>query len=349
MIPFFRKIRKNMADDNRPLKYARYALGEIVLVVIGILIALQINTWNEQRKEREKFDQLLIEVHDELVTNIIRGRSVIDFYYYKDSLIQVFYFDSLNRSKPYLDRITEGMDLFEIKTGAYDKLKNHSENASSQQDSAIANLKELYTEQSYPVQRINDKMLSYMYSNIEYMEKFPWYSEMIMENKYSNEAIDFFRNDPTYRNQVTNFALYGTGDHRDRIESFERNAVGAYNRIRKYLYSKSLIKSDSNLFDYTPHDYEYLVGTYLEQWRSIGEGVADSTVISIENDTLYYTPYLNNGSNTKREIIPVTRYYFRTVYGRGFYLVYYDDVGSVEGIGYSNGTFFIKSEKVQKD
>jgi hypothetical protein len=39
-----------MADDNRPLQYARYAIGEIVLVVIGILIALQINNWNENRK-----------------------------------------------------------------------------------------------------------------------------------------------------------------------------------------------------------------------------------------------------------------------------------------------------------
>jgi len=50
MINFFRRIRKKMADDNKPLKYARYAIGEIVLVVIGILIALQINTWNEDRK-----------------------------------------------------------------------------------------------------------------------------------------------------------------------------------------------------------------------------------------------------------------------------------------------------------
>ena len=49
MIPFFRKIRKKMADDNKPLKYARYAVGEIVLVVIGILIALSINNWNENR------------------------------------------------------------------------------------------------------------------------------------------------------------------------------------------------------------------------------------------------------------------------------------------------------------
>jgi len=41
-----------MADDNKPIKYARYAIGEIVLVVIGILIALQINNWNEMRKEK---------------------------------------------------------------------------------------------------------------------------------------------------------------------------------------------------------------------------------------------------------------------------------------------------------
>ena len=57
MINFFRRIRNlpagkagNMADDNRPLKYMRYAIGEIVLVVIGILIALQINNWNERQK-----------------------------------------------------------------------------------------------------------------------------------------------------------------------------------------------------------------------------------------------------------------------------------------------------------
>ena len=52
MIPFFRKIRKKMADDNKPLKYARYAIGEIILVMVGILLALQINNWNETKKEQ---------------------------------------------------------------------------------------------------------------------------------------------------------------------------------------------------------------------------------------------------------------------------------------------------------
>jgi hypothetical protein len=54
MINFFRKIRKELADDNKPLKYARYAIGEIVLVVIGILIALSINNWNERQVLHKK-------------------------------------------------------------------------------------------------------------------------------------------------------------------------------------------------------------------------------------------------------------------------------------------------------
>src|SRR5210317_1592000 len=53
MINFFRRIRKKLADDNQFFKYSRYAIGEILLVVIGILIALQINTWNEERKFKE--------------------------------------------------------------------------------------------------------------------------------------------------------------------------------------------------------------------------------------------------------------------------------------------------------
>ncbi len=58
MIPFFRKIRKQFADDNKPIKYLRYAFGEIILVVIGILIALQINNWNQERIQVKELDGL---------------------------------------------------------------------------------------------------------------------------------------------------------------------------------------------------------------------------------------------------------------------------------------------------
>ncbi len=50
MIKLFRNIRKNLLAEGKTSKYLKYAIGEIVLVVIGILIALQINNWNEVRK-----------------------------------------------------------------------------------------------------------------------------------------------------------------------------------------------------------------------------------------------------------------------------------------------------------
>ncbi len=59
MIKFFRKIRQNLFMENKTGKYFKYALGEIVLVVIGILIALQINNWNQQRVESKASANLM--------------------------------------------------------------------------------------------------------------------------------------------------------------------------------------------------------------------------------------------------------------------------------------------------
>ncbi len=70
MIPYFRKIRKRFADDNKPAKYMRYAIGEIALVVIGILIALSINNWNEANKTRNKELIYLSNIKEDLILNI---------------------------------------------------------------------------------------------------------------------------------------------------------------------------------------------------------------------------------------------------------------------------------------
>jgi hypothetical protein len=62
MIKFFRKIRQKMLTENKFSKYLIYAIGEIILVVIGILIALQINNWNEARKYKNLEIITLIEI-----------------------------------------------------------------------------------------------------------------------------------------------------------------------------------------------------------------------------------------------------------------------------------------------
>lgn len=70
MINFLRKFRKNFADNNQFLKYSRYALGEIILVVIGILIALQINNSNQERIQKNELEDLMLSISNGIRSDI---------------------------------------------------------------------------------------------------------------------------------------------------------------------------------------------------------------------------------------------------------------------------------------
>jgi hypothetical protein len=70
MIKFFRKIRQRLLSEGKTGKYFKYAIGEIILVVIGILIALQINNWNEERKLSNNELNLLISLQTDLKFNL---------------------------------------------------------------------------------------------------------------------------------------------------------------------------------------------------------------------------------------------------------------------------------------
>ena len=92
MIKFFRHIRKSLLMENKTSKYFKYAIGEIILVVIGILIALQINNWNENRKNTIREIQFLKNFKADLLTNKLELERVIKkterTIIYADSILQ---------------------------------------------------------------------------------------------------------------------------------------------------------------------------------------------------------------------------------------------------------------------
>ena len=71
MIKFFRHIRQTLIMENKTSKYLKYAIGEIVLVVIGILIALQINNWNQDRLATIEEHTIYKNLNTEFKTNRI--------------------------------------------------------------------------------------------------------------------------------------------------------------------------------------------------------------------------------------------------------------------------------------
>lgn len=76
MIKFFRKIRQELAYDNKPSKYLRYAIGEIVLVMVGILLALQVNNWNNHRLEASKEQMFLKNLKSDFKTNLTEYKKI---------------------------------------------------------------------------------------------------------------------------------------------------------------------------------------------------------------------------------------------------------------------------------
>jgi len=79
MLKFFRTIRKKLIEQQNVRKYLLYAIGEILLVVVGILIALQVNNWNEERKDKDKSYNYLIRLNEDIdliladVDNSLKG------------------------------------------------------------------------------------------------------------------------------------------------------------------------------------------------------------------------------------------------------------------------------------
>ena len=88
MIRFFRTLRQRLLTENRVSKYLLYAIGEILLVVIGILIALQVDNWNEERKKQREITQLLRDIEGDLLMNYASANFALNFYRGQDSIVK---------------------------------------------------------------------------------------------------------------------------------------------------------------------------------------------------------------------------------------------------------------------
>jgi hypothetical protein len=79
MIIFFQTIRQNLLMENKIGKYFKYAIGEISLVVLGILIALQLNSWKEENTEKKLVKQFISSLIEDLKSDTTSIRRIQKF------------------------------------------------------------------------------------------------------------------------------------------------------------------------------------------------------------------------------------------------------------------------------
>ena len=131
MLRFFRQIRKKLMEQNKTRSYLIYALGEILLVMIGILLALQVNTWNEDRKRANLEQYLLNELKNEVAENLVLiegdiGRN-IEGLRHSLGFLDLLLNESIEQNLELADSLVAGiyeMSTFEPKSGVIDDIVN---------------------------------------------------------------------------------------------------------------------------------------------------------------------------------------------------------------------------------
>ena len=292
MLHFFRKIRRDLLANSQTIRYLKYGIGEIILVVIGILIALQIDNWNEQRKSREQTKILMEEVAQELAKNIRKSEIVIDYRLGVDSL----FYKMLNKKLTYEDYKSDfflhvnfplNHRVAQLIDENFQKLIQGYSSFSPQSDTIVSALKDLYGNEKKYVDRqdaLNADLANELKDKLK--REIPSFSDF-RNYKTSDELIAYCLTDEFYRNEVADIYFIG------KIQLYHANvfrlkAIKAYEDVCDAL---SLPKNSSitrNL-----EDFEHYKGTYyrviesdsyLVKIESTGEG--QITFKAFKNDSL---------------------------------------------------------------
>jgi hypothetical protein len=317
MIPFFRKIRKKLADDNKPLKYLRYAIGEIVLVVIGILIALSINNWNQEIKSLEKTNLLLTQVHKELAFNLKKANGVIERYRRNDSLIYYV----LNRKLTYNDyksnrrytNFMRGTTEANLVDDAFKTLIDNQNMFIQEQDSIVEKLRNLYGTDKREVDLLDEYTVNNGMNKIKKLETNGWLYDNHVNQTTSDEQITYYLTNPSYLGEVTEYKIRHLGDHNSYTLVFRNNAIKIYNELSDYLN----IKKDTSIVK-DLKEYQHYLGTYVSE-----DEVIYSEII-IKNENLVWS-WKNINDTTKFgeiKIYPDTKTHFTFSNSRFGKLIY---------------------------
>jgi hypothetical protein len=221
MIKFFRKIRQNLLMENKTSKYFKYAIGEIVLVVIGILIALQINNWNEKEQNKTKIVSVFKDIQEDLINDIKEtDRFYNQFYKKQDSLaLKIIqgeydkkdYLNSENSNLPFVGTFDYPLVISEQ---SFMVLNENKSIIPKEYKNIIKDLNSLYIEDKFFLnQELNElKSITYSFQNKLYRK--PWFRKLLYKYETTEKATNYFKSE-AYKSEIM---LYR--ERLNRVQSF---------------------------------------------------------------------------------------------------------------------------------
>jgi len=347
MLHFFRKIRHDLIANSKSYKYLKYGIGEIVLVVLGILIALQINNWNEERKEQEKFDNVLVEVEKELIANIENVNNIVQYLYPYDSIASIVLFEGLTREDLEKDsgllfRLFPDEVSFEFEDRAFNKLMEIENGITTKQDSLKQHLITLFKkDRMHQLQKLDQRCTDLITKIIESTKKYDWYTNSRLRIFYDDNEIDYYLNDPAYKKNVVTYAELRLSRFINLTTQYENDFLDIYDRVYEYLEEQNIQHVDSLLFGYDPDQFKHYLGKFKE--------VNDDEFVEIEliNNKYVISIIIKEKKINLGEIIPATKYYGRMRSFGAYFTFIFNDKDEVSEVIFSRGIFRSRYIKIE--
>ena len=293
MLRFFRQIRHRLLTDNKFSKYLLYAIGEILLVVIGILIALQIDNWNEERKNEEKVRTILSDLMDELVSDINKTTEIMEYYSLRDSAMYLILTDRVTKEDydkgeiRFLNSVIDNYNRVDLTEKGFSILNQNLDIVPDEYKSIVKNLSSLYTINKKWVDQYDEEMGIFT-GEIQnyYRENYSWFSGTSLSDWESR--LEYKLNNFRYRNDVSEYRTLGVGNQLRFSIYYRKAAIKCYQEIAMLLNKPKYDES----FVFNQEASEYLIG----DWQVIGE---PETKISLIKDgkRLYLKDNISEGRN----------------------------------------------------
>lgn len=222
---FFNKQRFKLIKGNGLKKYVGYAIGEIILVVIGILIALWINNWKQTQDANKRHKEIALRVLAQLDKDILKVKDYRSNLY---GLEQTFlsYFD-----KEYDEKVVNDSKviqlLFSINTLEMNDrvsiLIDNAELNGSDYEEMLMEINGMYKDYIPNLEKMEAVIIDSVRENIDYVRNnTTWYTDFIVNLTCADKCYDFLMNDEQYRGRIASLKfLYGNG-YGTIVKTFEQ-------------------------------------------------------------------------------------------------------------------------------
>jgi len=235
MIKFFRQIRLNLLSEKKAGKamspvgrYMLYAIGEIVLVVIGILIALSINNWNESNQKGKVLKNIYSVVADDLRKDSSEVTMVLNFMSVRKKLFDKILNDTLTQKdideNQIVLSILNDIRVLNIEKRGYNLLRNFENNSVEKNDSLAFQIINFYANAIFYGEKIETMIIDDLIKTNDRWKNRDWYAK-IMSNKIDETYINYMLTDNEYKNLCAfRYTLY-YDNYQQTLEQFQKGSL----------------------------------------------------------------------------------------------------------------------------